>query len=270
MGIRGIPGTALHGYSPVVDCRFSAPPTAAFQSCPAALERARAEQQSDSPLHDAVGTAIRPPIYQSRPINRVVKVFPSCIVTEGPRRVNGKSVPFAHLRKGSGFPDPWACTDKLFLSIYTCSQLIAKGLLKSLDVSSGIPDASIRTSSLVLSLREHGEINILKKSQLVETTSMRRSPRLRLQVPVFLRGTEVSGSEFIELTKTLNISANGACIASEHILKPDQTVHLTIPRPLARFFEPCPQRDSSYRSEGLAAGVGRPDAFVWLGIPSSA
>src|SRR5260370_734273 len=35
----------------------------------------------------------------------------------------------------------------------------------------------------------------------------------------------------MELTKTLNISAHGACIASAHILRPDQTVHLTIPAP---------------------------------------
>lgn len=73
--------------------------------------------------------------------------------------------------------------------------------------------------------------NILKKRQFVETSSTRRSPRIRLQVPVFLRGTDVSGVEFIELTKTLNISANGACITSTHILRPDQTVHLTIPTP---------------------------------------
>jgi hypothetical protein len=73
--------------------------------------------------------------------------------------------------------------------------------------------------------------NILKKGQFVETSSTRRSPRIRLQVPVFLRGTDVSGVEFIELTKTLNISSNGACITSTHILRPDQTVHLTIPTP---------------------------------------
>ncbi len=74
-------------------------------------------------------------------------------------------------------------------------------------------------------------IDILKKGQLVEFSSARRSPRIRLQVPVFVRGTDVSGAEFIELTKTLNISATGACIASAHILRPDQTVHLTIPAP---------------------------------------
>jgi hypothetical protein len=67
----------------------------------------------------------------------------------------------------------------------------------------------------------------------VEAQSTRRSPRIRLQVPVFIRGMDASGSEFIELTKTLNISAFGACITSEHILRPDQTIHLTIPAPSA-------------------------------------
>jgi len=68
------------------------------------------------------------------------------------------------------------------------------------------------------------EINVLGQRQLVDISSTRRSPRIRLQVPVFLRGTDVSGVEFIELTKTLNISSTGACITSTHILRPDQTV----------------------------------------------
>jgi len=65
----------------------------------------------------------------------------------------------------------------------------------------------------------------------VDSSESRRSPRLRIQVPVFLRGSDSSGAEFIELTKTLNISAGGACITSVHLLRPDQTVHLTIPAP---------------------------------------
>jgi len=65
----------------------------------------------------------------------------------------------------------------------------------------------------------------------VEPVQRRRSPRIRLQVPVFVRGTDTSGTEFIELTKTVNISATGACIASTHILRPDQLIHLTIPAP---------------------------------------
>lgn len=74
------------------------------------------------------------------------------------------------------------------------------------------------------------ELGIRNKGQRLET-QRRSSPRIRLQVPVFLRGTDASGVEFIELTKTLNISATGACIASAHILRPDQVVHLTVPAP---------------------------------------
>ena len=65
----------------------------------------------------------------------------------------------------------------------------------------------------------------------VDSSESRRSSRIRIQVPVFLRGSDASGAEFIELTKTLNLSATGACITSVHLLRPDQTVHLTIPAP---------------------------------------
>jgi hypothetical protein len=50
-------------------------------------------------------------------------------------------------------------------------------------------------------------------------------------MPLFLRAADTSGAEFIELTKTLNISAMGACVASTHILRPHQIVYLTIPAP---------------------------------------
>jgi len=65
----------------------------------------------------------------------------------------------------------------------------------------------------------------------VDPSKCRRSPRIRLQMPVFLRATDSSGAEFIELTKTLNISTTGACVASGHILRPEQIVHLTVPAP---------------------------------------
>jgi hypothetical protein len=50
-------------------------------------------------------------------------------------------------------------------------------------------------------------------------------------MPVFLRAADTSGAEFIELTKTLNISATGACVTASHILRPKQIVYLTIPAP---------------------------------------
>jgi hypothetical protein len=72
---------------------------------------------------------------------------------------------------------------------------------------------------------------ITKVGQGVPYSKLRHSPRIPLQVPVFLRGTDVSGIDFIELTKTLNISATGACIASTHLLRADQIVQITIPAP---------------------------------------
>ena len=75
------------------------------------------------------------------------------------------------------------------------------------------------------------EFDLIKETQSLDSSSTRRSTRLRLQVPVFLRATDSSGAEFIELTKTLNISATGACITSAYQLRKDQVVHLTIPAP---------------------------------------
>jgi PilZ domain len=57
----------------------------------------------------------------------------------------------------------------------------------------------------------------------------RRSPRLRLQVPLFLRGIDDSGAEFIDLTKTVDISATGAFLACRRGLRTNQLLRLTIP-----------------------------------------
>ena len=74
-------------------------------------------------------------------------------------------------------------------------------------------------------------IDVVKDLPSLDPTSTRRSPRLRLQVPVFLRATDAAGTDFMEITKTLNISAHGACIASTRNLRRDQIVQLTIPTP---------------------------------------
>ena len=72
---------------------------------------------------------------------------------------------------------------------------------------------------------------ILKTQKSVPPSQQRLSPRIRIQIPVFLRGTDALGVEFIELTKTLNISSTGACIASSHLLQTEQLIQLTIPTP---------------------------------------
>ena len=135
------------------------------------------------------------------------------------------------MRKGSGIRERPINLKNLLLATDTCSWFITKNLLGLPAALCGIPDASIRTSSLVLRQRVPLKIDILKKGQVVESSSTRRSPRIRLQVPIFLRDADVSDAEFIKLTKTLNISSTDAYITSAHILRPDQTVHLTIPAP---------------------------------------
>jgi hypothetical protein len=81
----------------------------------------------------------------------------------------------------------------------------------------------------------YGTVSLIKqdtrKGQQLEYSQQRRAPRIRLQVPVFLRAADPSGVEFIELTKTLNISSFGACITSAHMLRENQVVHLTVPAP---------------------------------------
>jgi len=59
----------------------------------------------------------------------------------------------------------------------------------------------------------------------------RRSQRIHLQIPMFIRGIDATGSEFLDLTKTLDISATGAYLASPRLLRDNQLLNLTIPAP---------------------------------------
>jgi hypothetical protein len=74
---------------------------------------------------------------------------------------------------------------------------------------------------------------ILNNPEAVKYSQERQNPRIRIQIPIFLRGTDATGVEFIELTKTLNISSSGACIASSHLLQNEEVIQLTIPTPSA-------------------------------------
>ena len=74
-------------------------------------------------------------------------------------------------------------------------------------------------------------LNQPKEGLSMESPQTRSSPRIPIQIPIFVRGFEADGPGFIELTKTLNISARGACITLSHPLRPNQVVQLTIPAP---------------------------------------
>jgi hypothetical protein len=59
----------------------------------------------------------------------------------------------------------------------------------------------------------------------------RRFQRIRLQVPLFLRGRDFQGEQFLELAKSLDISGLGAFLASPRHLGLGEIVTLTIPAP---------------------------------------
>ena len=68
-------------------------------------------------------------------------------------------------------------------------------------------------------------------------TERRKFQRLRVQVPLFIRGKDHHGAEFLELAKTLDISGQGARLISPHSLRHDEIISLTIPAPLPRSAE---------------------------------
>jgi hypothetical protein len=95
----------------------------------------------------------------------------------------------------------------------------------------------------------------LKPQKSVISTEQRQNPRIRIQIPVFLRGTDALGVEFIELSKTLNISATGACITCSHLLQMEQLIQLTIPTP-----SPSTSGLVPYETPPISARVLRQDS----------
>ena len=59
----------------------------------------------------------------------------------------------------------------------------------------------------------------------------RRSQRFHLQIPIFVRGVDGTGEDFLDLSKTTDISSVGACLAISRAMKLSELVSLTIPAP---------------------------------------
>jgi len=60
----------------------------------------------------------------------------------------------------------------------------------------------------------------------------RRSRRIHLQIPIFVRALNHRDVEFLELTKTLDISDLGARLIGHLPLQKDEMISLTIPAPI--------------------------------------
>ncbi len=71
------------------------------------------------------------------------------------------------------------------------------------------------------------------------TKERRSSQRLPLAIPIFARGVDDRGKEFLEFTTTLNVSATGVLLAMRRSLPPDSNILLEIPAaPLPKVASP--------------------------------
>jgi hypothetical protein len=59
----------------------------------------------------------------------------------------------------------------------------------------------------------------------------RRWPRLTVPVPMFIRGVDGQGKEYLDFGTAVNISAGGVLLASRRYLPNDDKVSLEIPPP---------------------------------------
>jgi c-di-GMP-binding flagellar brake protein YcgR len=57
--------------------------------------------------------------------------------------------------------------------------------------------------------------------------------RLPIRVPIFIKGTDSRGREFLELTHTVNVSASGACFVTKQELQVSGELMVSIPAPVS-------------------------------------
>ena len=67
------------------------------------------------------------------------------------------------------------------------------------------------------------------RSNGAEMEERRKSPRLALAIPVFVRGADPKGNEFLDLGSILNVSADGALFAVHRHLQHGSRISLEIP-----------------------------------------
>lgn len=78
-----------------------------------------------------------------------------------------------------------------------------------------------------MSVRE----NVVQQKVAQSYDDRRRFHRIHLQVPLFIRGRDAHGEQFVELGKTLDISGLGAFLICPRALALNDIITLTIPAP---------------------------------------
>jgi len=73
--------------------------------------------------------------------------------------------------------------------------------------------------------------NFGSRTQEVPATQVerRRWERLPLWIPVFVRGTDEQGRQFLDFTSTLNVSAGGTLLAVRRNVRPSTKLSVEVP-----------------------------------------
>jgi len=90
----------------------------------------------------------------------------------------------------------------------------------------------------------------------------RRSERIPLAIPIFARGVDDQGKEFLEFTTTLNISNSGALLAMRRYLSPESSVTLEIPAAPLPKLSSRPKLVRTFRAEVVRVTPAEP-SYLW-------
>jgi hypothetical protein len=81
-------------------------------------------------------------------------------------------------------------------------------------------------------------LKVLPETKKTNEAERRRFQRLPLSIPLFLRGVDSEGKEFLDFTVAVDISAGGALVATRRVISRSSWLYLempTAPVPLAGF-----------------------------------
>jgi len=91
----------------------------------------------------------------------------------------------------------------------------------------------------------------------------RKSERLPISIPFFMRSAKAGGNEFLDFATALNLSAGGVLLASRRCLDPGTTVKLEIPVALVNKAQ-LPRSTSLLQAEVLRCTPDR--QYFLLGV----
>jgi len=102
----------------------------------------------------------------------------------------------------------------------------------------------------------------LRRQRKRGTKERRQSKRLPLAIPIFVRGVDEQGKEFLEFTTTLNISGSGVLLAMRRFLPAASKIVLEIPAAPLPKVATAPQFVRNLQAHIVRVTFSEP-SYVW-------